>query len=123
MTTLHGMARYCLVGTINTGVHALIFMICHSLWGMTQTRSNLVGFLAAVTMSFLLNARFTFDSYRSWRRYWLYCAFMGVVSLSIGALGDGLAWAPVVTLVVFCAVSLVLGYTFARHVVFQDRIL
>jgi putative flippase GtrA len=121
MTTLHGIARYCLVGGVNTGFHALIFLICHSLWGMTQTSSNLAGFLAAVSLSFFLNARFTFDSYRSWRRYWLYCAFMGIVSLGIGALGDRLSWAPLVTLVVFSAVSLVLGYTFARHVVFKER--
>ncbi|NBB11106.1 GtrA family protein [Pseudomonas sp. SLFW] len=123
MTTLHRITRYCLVGLVNSAVHALIFLACNLLWGMNQTSSNLIGFLAAVSLSFFLNAQFTFDSHRSWRRYWLYGAFMGMVSLSVGALGDGLAWSSLVTLVVFCAVSLVLGYTFARHVVFQDRIL
>lgn len=121
MMTLHGIARYCLVGLVNTAFHALIFLACYLLWGMSQTSSNLIGFLSAVSLSFLLNAHFTFDSYRSWRRYWLYCAFMGIVNLSVGAMGDGLGWAPVVTLVVFSSVSLVLGYALARHVVFHER--
>jgi putative flippase GtrA len=62
MTTLHGMARYCLVGMVNTGVHAAIFLLCHWLWGMSQASSNLVGFITAVSLSFCLNARFTLDS-------------------------------------------------------------
>ena len=121
MTALHAIARYCLVGLVNTGVNALVFLLCHLLWGMSQAASNLVGFIAAVSLSFCLNARFTFDSYRTWRRYWLYCGFMGVVSLSVGVVGDALNWQPLVTLVVFTAISLVLGYTFARRVVFQER--
>ncbi|WP_296261860.1 MULTISPECIES: GtrA family protein [unclassified Pseudomonas] len=119
MTLLHGFARYCLVGLINTGFHAAVFLSFHSLWGVSQTISNLAGFLAAVSLSFCLNARFTFQSYRSWRRYWIYCAFMGLVSLCVGAAGDALAWAPIATLLVFTAVSLVLGYTFASRVVFR----
>ena len=121
MTALHAIARYCLVGLVNTGVNASVFLLCHLLWGMSQAASNLVGFIAAVSLSFYLNARFTFDSCRSWRRYWLYCGFMGVVSLSVGVVGDALNWQPLVTLVVFAAISLVLGYTFARRVVFQER--
>ncbi|WP_199885187.1 GtrA family protein [Pseudomonas bohemica] len=119
MTLLHEFARYCIVGLINTGFHAVVFLLIHSLWGVSQTISNLAGFVAAVSLSFYLNARFTFQSYRSWRRYWTYCAFMGLVSLGVGALGDTLAWAPIVTLLVFTALSLILGYTFARRVVFR----
>lgn len=122
MTLLHPFARYCLVGLLNTGFHAAVFLLFHSLLGMSQASSNLAGFLASVSLSFCLNARFTFDSSRSWRRYWAYCGFMGLVSLSVGALGDALAWPPIATLIVFSAMSLVLGYAFARYVVFRRTV-
>ncbi|TDV70125.1 GtrA family protein [Pseudomonas sp. LP_7_YM] len=118
MTALHGFARYCLVGLFNTGLHGLVFFGLQRLWGLSQASSNLVGFLAAVSLSFVLNAHFTFHAHRSWRRYCAYCAFMGLVSLCVGALGDALAWPPIATLVVFTGMSLVLGFTFARQVVF-----
>lgn len=121
MTTLHGFARYCLVGLVNTACHAAVFVVFHSLGGISQTGSNLAGFLAAVSLSFHLNARFTFESQHSWRRYWLYLGFMGLVSLCIGGLGDGLAWPAPVTIVTFSSVSLVIGYLFSRHVVFAGR--
>lgn len=116
---LRGPIRYCLVGLLNTGFHAAVFLTLHACWGLSQTASNLAGFLAAVSLSFWLNARFTFNSYRSWGRYWAYCAFMGFVSLGVGALGDALAWPALATLGVFTALSLALGYTFARYVVFR----
>lgn len=119
MTMLRGFIRYCLVGLINTGVHGAVFLTFHARWGLSQSTSNLGGFLAAVSLSFWLNARFTFNSDRSWGRYWAYCAFMGLVSLGVGALGDTLAWPALATLGVFTALSLALGYTFARHVVFR----
>lgn len=118
MSTRRHFARYCAVGVANTAVHGMVFFALHSLWGASQASSNLAGFMAAVTLSFCLNARFTFDSYRSWRRYCVYVGFMGCVSLGIGALGDHLSLSPAVTLIGFCAFSLVIGFLFSRYVVF-----
>lgn len=122
MTTLPRFARYCLVGLVNTAFHVLVFLTVHTLWGLSQTGSNLAAFMAAVSLSYTLNARFTFDSHRSWRRYGTYLGFMGVVSLVIGRLGDSFAWPSSVTLVFFCATSLSAGYLFSRHVVFTGRL-
>lgn len=119
MSTRRQFARYCAVGVANTAVHGLVFLALHSLWGASQASSNLAGFMAAVTLSFCLNARFTFDSYRSWRRYCVYVGLMGCVSLGVGAFGDHLSWSPVVTLIGFCALSLVIGFLFSRYVVFS----
>jgi len=118
MSTRHHFARYCAVGVANTAFHGVVFFALHSLWGASQASSNLAGFMAAVTLSFCLNARFTFDSYRSWRRYCVYVGFMGCASVGVGVLGDELAWSPVVTLIGFCAFSLIIGFLFSRYVVF-----
>jgi len=118
MAPLHRFARYSLVGLANTAVHASVFLVLHWVGGLSQTGSNLTGFLAAASLSFCLNAHFTFQTYRSWRRYWAFMAFMALLSLAIGALGDALTWAPAVTIVVFSASSLVMGYVFCRRVVF-----
>jgi len=118
MAPLHRFARYSLVGLGNTVLHAAVFVALHGGVGLSQTRSNLAGFLAAASLSFCLNARFTFQTYRSWRRYWVFMAFMALLSLVIGALGDAFAWLPAVTIVVFSASSLVIGYLFCKRVVF-----
>jgi len=121
MQGLNGFASYCSVGLANTALHAAVFLFFNRMLGINQTWSNLAGFLSAVSLSYWLNARFTFDSERSWRRYLLYSSLMASLSLGTGLAGDVFAWPPVSTLLLFSAISLCCGYYVSRRLVFPGR--
>lgn len=121
MQGLNGFASYCSVGLANTALHAAVFLFFNRMLGINQTWSNLAGFLSAVSLSYWLNARFTFDSERSWRRYLLYLSLMASLSLGTGLAGDVFAWPPVSTLLLFSAISLCCGYYVSRRLVFPGR--
>lgn len=122
MPVANGFLRYGAVGVINTLVHAIVFFSLHSLAGMSQGASNLAAFGAAVSLSYVLNARYTFASPRSWPRYTVYVGFMGCISLAIGVLADRLNWPAAITFLVFSSISLVVGFLFSKHVVFSGRL-
>jgi len=122
MQWLNGFARYCSVGLINTALHAAVFLFLHWTFGVIQTYSNFAGFLSAVSLSYYLNARFTFDSQRSWRRYLLFLTIMALLSLCTGVAGDVFRWRPEFTLLLFSAISLGCGYYISRRLVFPGRL-
>ncbi len=113
--------RYTSVGVLNTLVHWSIFFLLYQL-GASQAVSNTGAFLVAVTLSFVLNAVFTFQARATGARYLCFVAFMGALGLATGAAADRLALHPLVTLVVFSSSSLVLGFAYSRWVVFRRRI-
>jgi putative flippase GtrA len=110
--------RYVSVGLVNTVIHCGVFAVMFYALGASQAVSNLLGFAVAVTFSFFANARYTFNAHATTVRYLLYVAFMGLLAATFGLLADLLALPPVVTLVLFAAVSLVCGFIYARFVVF-----
>ncbi len=110
--------KYLLVGLLNTGTHWGLFALVYG-QGASQAVANLAGFLAAVTLSFYLNARWTFKSRMSGVRYFVMLGFMATLSALTGYLADRIMLAPVLTLVLFSATSLVLGYLFTKYYVFK----
>ena len=110
--------RYTLVGVVNTGIHWLVFAFLLWLSG-SQAWSNAAGFLTAVTFSFFVNARLTFEKSPTLRRYLLYTAFMALMSYLFGMVSDSYALHPLITLVSFSAFSLVAGFLFADKIVFR----
>lgn len=112
--------RYLSIGVINTGIHWALFLGLHGLLDLNQSVSNGAAFLAAVTFSFYANANVTFQARVTPVRYTFFVMFMGVLSFLVGAAADTWNLFPLVTLVVFSALSLVVGFLFSHYVIFRS---
>ncbi|WP_263260222.1 GtrA family protein [Pseudomonas sp. RIT-PI-S] len=116
---LQPLLRYACVGVMNTLVHTCVFLWLVYEAGLRQAPANLAAFVLAVTFSYCANARWTFRAAASLRRYLLFSSFMALLALATGAVAQALAWAPLLTLCLFSALSLMLGYAYPRGVVFK----
>jgi putative flippase GtrA len=113
-------ARYLSVGVVNTLLHWGVFLLLHLFWGVSQVWSNVSAFAVAVTFSFFANAAYTFQARATSLRYVLFTVFMGALSIGVGAAADRLSLPPLVTLVVFSALSLVVGFVYSKWIVFRS---
>ena len=113
-------ARYTSIGVINTLIHWVVFAICIYAFHTGQALGNFAGFVVAVSFSFFANARFTFKASTTTLRYMLYVGFMGTLSAAVGWCADKSGMAPVITLIVFSAISLVCGFIYSKFIVFRD---
>ncbi|WP_345774572.1 GtrA family protein [Pseudomonas entomophila] len=113
--------RYGLVGLGNTLAHWLVFFLLHLGLGLRQALSNLLAFAVAASLSYYVNAHFTFGIRPSGRRYLLFLLGMGVLSLVLGGVSDWVRLSPWLTLLSFSTLSLVVGYSYSRRVVFRRR--
>lgn len=113
-------ARYTSIGVVNTLIHWVVFAICLYVFNTSQALGNLAGFVVAVSFSFFANARFTFKSSTTTMRYMLYVWFMGALSATVGWTADKSGLAPLITLIVFSAISLVCGFIYSKFIVFRD---
>lgn len=113
-------ARYTSIGLINTLIHWAVFATCIYAFHTAQALGNFAGFVVAVSFSFFANARFTFKSSTTTLRYMLYVGFMGTLSAAVGWAADKSGMAPVITLIVFSAISLVCGFIYSKFIVFRD---
>lgn len=111
--------KYFSIGILNTALHWLVFALCFAVFGITQATANLIAFLTAVTFSFFMNARFTFNKKPTGIRYLLFTIFMGILSLMIGHISDALNIYPILTLIIFSALSLILGFLYSKYIVFK----
>ncbi|WP_017902471.1 GtrA family protein [Pseudomonas asplenii] len=114
-------STYVYIGVLNTLIHWCVFLALQAGMALSQASSNLCAFAVAATFSFHANARCTFRRAASLPRYLAFVAFMAVLSFTTGWLGDQLTMPGLLTLVVFSAVSLVLGYCYCSLVVFRDK--
>ncbi|MHA7848530.1 GtrA family protein [Serratia sp. D1N4] len=113
--------KYGAVGILNTLIHWAIFLFFYYELLQTQAFSNLLAFFIAVTFSFFVNARFTFDSSVSLQRYVLYVTFMGAMSWLVGAIADNRKINPILTMIIFSLISLLLGFIYSKYVVFRKK--
>ncbi|MGR4049799.1 GtrA family protein [Kosakonia cowanii] len=113
-------STYASVGLINTALHWLIFCLCVYGFTLRQALANLAGFIVAVSFSFFANAKFTFKSSTTAGRYLMYVGFMGMLSVAVGWLADHSGTPPIVTLILFSAISLVCGFAWSKLIVFRD---
>ncbi|MBV7404096.1 GtrA family protein [Enterobacter sp. ENT03] len=113
-------AKYASVGILNTLIHWVVFSVCIYALHTGQALANFGGFVVAVSFSFFANARFTFKSSTTTMRYMLYVGFMGTLSAAIGWEADRFGMAPLLTLVVFSAISLICGFIYSKFIVFRD---
>lgn len=120
MHVLNSITRYALVGIVNTAVHWLVFFICLSYIVTSQALCNSVAFIAAVTISFFLNAYFTFKSSTNIKKYIMFTTFMGMISFITGFIADRISLAPLFTLVIFTMLSFIIGYIWSNYWVFKE---
>lgn len=111
--------KYVSIGILNTGLHWLIFGIFILLLNFEQSIANLAGFIVAVTFSFFMNAKFTFNKTPTSLRYILFTIFMGILSYTTGLIAEKLNLHPIITLISFSALSLILGYLYSKWIVFK----
>lgn len=112
-------SRYMSVGVLNTAIHWAVFAFLLS-EGNSQALSNFAAFCIAVTFSFFVNAKWTFNSEATAIRYVLYVFFMGAVAALTGMSADRLGMPPLITLVAFSAISLVSGFLYSKLFVFRN---
>lgn len=112
-------ARYASVGVLNTAIHWAVFSALF-VTGSTQSLSNFAAFCVAVTFSFFANAKWTFNAEATTIRYMLYILFMGSMAAFVGWAADKIHLPPLITLVVFSAVSLVCGFVYSKMFIFRE---
>ncbi|MDY7561654.1 GtrA family protein [Pseudomonas sp. 10B1] len=113
-------ASYVVIGLINTLIHGVVFLTFHVGMGVSQAYSNLCGFAVAVSFSFYANAQYTFNAQKTWSRYLKFVAFMGLLSLGVGYVGDLYLFPPLATWMLFSAISLVCGFLYSKRVIFRE---
>ena len=116
-----GLSSYTVIGVANTLIHWQIFFLLSVAAGWRQAVSNLAAFCVAASFSFYMNALYTFDSKLSVGGYSLFMAAMGALSYGVGYLGDLWRLHGLLTVALFSALSLVLGFLFSKYVVFGER--
>lgn len=114
-------SKYTLIGILNTLIHWLVFFVFYTLFSSSQSLSNLLGFAVAVVFSFFMNAKFTFQTQANIRRFISFTLFMAIVSWLVGYIADIIALPPLLTLIAFSGISLVLGFLYAKIIVFEDK--
>jgi putative flippase GtrA len=115
------LSSYTVIGVANTLIHWQIFFLLSVAAGWRQAVSNLAAFCVAASFSFYMNALYTFDSKLSVGGYLLFMAAMGALSYGVGYLGDVWRLHGLLTVALFSALSLVLGFLFSKYVVFRER--
>ncbi|MNO59211.1 hypothetical protein D3C76_497930 [compost metagenome] len=113
--------KYVIVGIFNTAIHVAVFTAMQLFAGTDQAISNLTAFFTALSFSFLANSRYTFKVRISLLRYLVFVAGMGSLSLTLGAIADNQQWRPVVTVALYSAMSLLLGFLLSRWIFTEQR--
>lgn len=113
--------RYFSVGIINTAIHWMVFTVAYYIFDTSQTLANFGAFCIAVTFSFFVNAKWTFDSEATTIRYMMYVFFMGAMASAVGWIGDSMQLHPAVTVILFSGISLVIGFLFSKIFIFKEE--
>lgn len=112
------LISYALIGVLNTAVHWSIFLVLVSIAGTGQALANLLAFFCAVTVSFFANAKVTFRTQSSLKRYLGYVLFLGALAWFVGLIAERASLSPLITLIGFSAISLIVGFLYSRFIIF-----
>lgn len=85
MYDFYMFSKYILVGIINTAITALLILLLMYL-GLGVYTSNAFGYIAGITVSFILNTLFTFSTKLTWKRFIKFiinCGICYVVNLVV----------------------------------------
>lgn len=114
--------RFCLVGTVNTGIDFIVFALLSHL-GVLLLLAQIVSYTCGIFNSFLLNRKWTFQAKRRSLRQLPRFLTLNLCTLSItyGLLvyfHDQLVWSVFVSKLLATGVSLVINFMGSRLLVF-----
>ena len=115
---MKGFPALTVIGIADAFIHWQIFFVLCSAIGLTQAASNFAAFCVAAAFSFYVNMLYTFESKTPVFGYLLFMGGMGGASFAIGSIADTCDWHGLLTVTVFTALNLMLGYGFFRFVLF-----
>jgi len=118
---MKGFPALTVIGIADAFIHWQMFFVLCSAVGLTQAASNFAAFCVAAAFSFYVNMLYTFDSKTSVFGYLLFMCLMGGASFGIGSIADTRGWHGLLTVTVFTALNLTLGYGFIRFVLFRQQ--
>jgi putative flippase GtrA len=118
------MARFGLVGFVNAGVDAVVFFTAFATVTGSLVIANTMSWIVAVSSSYVLNARFTFE--RGTLRFPDYLTFVltqvgGFVANTV-ALVAAAPYVPLIVAKIFgIAAGFIVNFSLARLIVFRAR--
>lgn len=118
---MKGFPALTVIGIADALIHWQIFFVLCSAAGLSQAASNLAAFCVAAAFSIYVNMLYTFDANTSVFGYLLFICGMGGASFAIGWMADTRSWNGLLTVTVFTALNLTLGYCFFRFVLFRQQ--
>lgn len=108
--------KYLIIGVFNSAIHVAAFTAMQLIAGTDQATSNLTAFFVALSFSFVANSRYTFRVPLSLPRYLSLVVCMGSFSVALGALADEQGWHPAATVLLYSAISLLIGFLLWRWI-------
>lgn len=118
---LRHFTRYSIIGLLNTALHWGVFLFLTFAINQTQSVSNFIAFVIAASFSFYANARWNFSQKMNTGRYLLWLVIMGSMAILSGWAGEYCHIPAILTLIAFSFSSLLIGFIFAKFIVFKER--
>lgn len=111
--------KYILIGFFNTLLHSCVFFTLYLYYNFSQSISNFIAFLIAVTFSYFINLKYNFKSKYNTKKYMFFVIFMGLISFGIGFISDQTQMNPFTTVIIFTLISLTLGFFLSKYFIFK----
>ncbi|WP_173053251.1 GtrA family protein [Candidatus Nitrotoga sp. AM1P] len=116
------VTRYALIGVCNTTVHFLIVGLLMWLAEFNQMYANVTAYIVASFFSFLMNARWSFQSRpgaRNYARFQLVSLLGLIVNATFGHLGDHFGWHFALTIFLISLTVPVISFLLHRTYTFS----
>lgn len=116
------VTRYALIGVCNTTVHFLIVGLLMWLVEFNQMYANVTAYIVASFFSFLMNARWSFQSRpgaRNYARFQLVSLLGLIVNATFGHLGDHFGWHFALTIFLISLTVPVISFLLHRTYTFS----
>lgn len=116
------VTRYALIGVGNTGIH--LFIVALLIWfvGLNQMYANIIAYIIASSLSFVMNAKWSFKrkpEARNYVRFQLVSVLGLIVSATLGYLGDHFGWHFAVTVFLIALTVPVVSFLLHRSYTFS----
>lgn len=111
---------YCIIGIFNTIIHGVTFYISFSILDI-QSISNLMGFIVAVSFSYLANATFNFKKEASVSSFLKMTFSLGLLAFLLGIMSDYCTISPIFTFLGTVVLSTVIGFILTKFYVFKEK--
>lgn len=119
----HPFLRFCLVGGVSTGIHALVFLLAVRAGG-SQLLGNCLGYGVASIWSYYINCLWTFSGTLSWSgfvRFQIANSVVLIWGVVVALVGQQLDFPPLATLALTVVVGPVLNYFGHSRLTFRKQ--